>query len=144
MILRGQLWTLRKSERRANWERQGKPGKRGLEGDFAKYKNCFDLRLSFRTARDYWQITNHRSFKAGIDELHKHGLIDILHQGGGFEGDAGRYAISERWMRYDEPNFLWPRLNPDPATGDRLAGDLRGSIPDRRRSDQPRETGGGR
>jgi hypothetical protein len=110
---------LKKVERKARADAMGKPGKRSPHpnSDLINKENWNNLTLSYRWLMDYWNLKNARTIKAAFDELHEVGLIDILHVGGGSEGDQSIYAMSERWRRYGERDFKWPVLEPDPKTG---------------------------
>ena len=48
---------------------------------------------------------NKPRFHSAIKELVEKGLIDITHSGGGYNGDKSLYAISDRWRKYDSPEF---------------------------------------
>jgi len=44
-------------------------------------------------------------FRDALKEIVEKGFIDITHSGGGFDGDKSKYAIVERWLKYDTPEF---------------------------------------
>lgn len=48
-----------------------------------------------------------------VDELFQKGLIDIPHAGGGLDGDATRYSISNRWHEWSKTNFKKLSRNQD-------------------------------
>ncbi len=45
-------------------------------------------------------INSNDTFTKAIDKLVEVGFIDISHQGG--SNDESLYAISDRWMKYDQ------------------------------------------
>lgn len=49
-------------------------------------------------------ITSPR-FRRALAELVARGFLDVAHHGGGLEGDASKYAISERWRSYGAADF---------------------------------------
>ena len=49
-------------------------------------------------------ITSPR-FRRALKQLVAKGFLDVAHRGGGLEGDATKYAISERWRAYGTPGF---------------------------------------
>ena len=54
-------------------------------------------------ARDFG-ISSKR-FARALSQLVEKGFLDIEHHGGGCEGDATRYALSERWRAYGTADF---------------------------------------
>ena len=120
-ILRSQLIDkkLSKAERKARANSMGKPGMHtpNANSDFINKRNWNELRLSYRKLMNYWGLKNARTIKVSFTELHEHGLIDIIHKGGGFEGEPAIYAMSERYEKYGLADFEWPILEPDPHTG---------------------------
>jgi hypothetical protein len=58
------------------------------------------------------------SFMRSLDELIKKGFIDVAHSGsGGAKGDKSKYVISERWRKYDTPDFIEASRPKDMRTG---------------------------
>lgn len=47
-----------------------------------------------------------KRFTRAIDQLVARGFLDIAHRGGGLEGDASCYALSERWRMYGTVEFV--------------------------------------
>ena len=45
------------------------------------------------------------SFVRALNELVEKGFVDITHSGQGFQGDKSTYAVSNRWRKFDTPEF---------------------------------------
>jgi len=60
--------------------------------------------FSYAEAKRDFGITSPR-FRRALEELVEKGFLDVAHAGGGTEGDATLYAISDRWRSYDKPDF---------------------------------------
>jgi hypothetical protein len=63
------------------------------------------ITFGWNEARDKWGLTFSR-FSRALDQVVKYGFIDIAHAGGGCEGDASLYAISERWKDFGTDKFI--------------------------------------
>ena len=46
-----------------------------------------------------------RAFTYSLDALIDHGFIDIVVHGGGLEHMSTRYGLSDRWKKWDAPDF---------------------------------------
>ena len=44
-------------------------------------------------------------FKRAVDQLVRHGFLDIVHLGGGMLGNATIYGLSKRWEKYGTEQF---------------------------------------
>lgn len=66
--------------------------------------NNGELQYSYKTALEAG-ITR-PAFARAIDTLISHGFLDIAHLGsGGRDRDASLYSLSDRWMKWDTPEF---------------------------------------
>lgn len=54
-----------------------------------------------------------QQFLRARDELVEKGFIDIVHAGGGMEGDCSRYKISERYLKFGQPDFEYAERKKD-------------------------------
>lgn len=53
-----------------------------------------------------------------LDQLIKHGFIDIIKQGnGGVKGDKSLYSISDRWKKFGTPEFIQVERRKDKRGG---------------------------
>jgi hypothetical protein len=50
-------------------------------------------------------------------ELVEHGFIDVTNEGGIYDGDTAKYSISERWRKYDTPEFEFKTISKDKRQG---------------------------
>jgi len=66
--------------------------------------NAKELIFTYTEANDKWEITN-RQFTPAIDQLIKYGFIDIVTPGGELFKSATVYGLSERWRKYNLPEF---------------------------------------
>ena len=62
------------------------------------------ITFGWREAEKKWGMSKGR-FGRALDQLVQFGFIDIEHSGGGCEGDASLYAISDRWRDYGKDTF---------------------------------------
>jgi len=66
--------------------------------------NNGEIEFPYDEAQDQFGITKPR-FTRAIDQLIKHGFLDIAKPGGGICGVKTLYSISERWQKFDTPDF---------------------------------------
>jgi hypothetical protein len=69
-----------------------------------EFVNNGELRFGYAEAKHDFGISIPR-FRRALAELVARGFLDVAHHGGGLEGDVSKYAISERWRRYGQPDF---------------------------------------
>ena len=89
-------------------KRQGKPGKRG-----PVIINNGEIVFTYDEAEKKCRISRKR-FGRALRELMAKGFIDIAASGTGVHKVETWYAISERWRKYDTPQFKeveWPKPN---------------------------------
>jgi DNA-binding MarR family transcriptional regulator len=60
--------------------------------------------FTYSEAKEKYGISTPR-FRRAINNLIRKGFIDINHLGGGMSGDASKYYISDRWMKYGTEEF---------------------------------------
>lgn len=68
-------------------------------------QNNGEIIFTWSEAKKKYGLT-HARFGRALDQLVGYGFIDIEHPGGGCEGDASLYAISDRWRDYGTDKFV--------------------------------------
>jgi len=84
--------------------REGKPGRGQQRRSPYRIANNGRLVFSYQEALHKYGFTSPR-FRRALEELVEKGFLDVAHAGGGTEGDATLYAISDRWRSYGTPDF---------------------------------------
>lgn len=92
------FWQMAEYDRKAK-----KAGTESPVGRTDKIKNNGELSFTYQEAG--WRGMNARRFSRALKELYRLGFIDISHLGRGIRGDYTRYAISDRWRKYDTPEW---------------------------------------
>lgn len=67
--------------------------------------NNGEIVFTYAEAKEKYKITFPR-FQRALDDLIKHGFIDIKHHGGGLFKDCTKYHISNRWELFGEKDFI--------------------------------------
>jgi hypothetical protein len=67
--------------------------------------NNGEITFTYREAKQNFGITSSR-FARGLDELIGKGFIDIIETGQGIHRLTTKYAISERWRKYNTDEFV--------------------------------------
>ena len=83
--------------------RMVKLGKKGKEKWVIS--NNGEIVFPYAEAKEKFGITPPR-FQRALDQLVEHGFIDIAHLGGGMVKDISKYAISDRWGKYETDDFI--------------------------------------
>ncbi len=83
--------------------KMGRTGRKGHERWICQ--NNGQIVFSWSEAKKRYGLSLAR-FGRALDQLVKYGFIDIEHAGGGCEGDASLYAISDRWRDYGTGKFI--------------------------------------
>ena len=74
-------------------------------------KNNGNILFPYLEAKKRFGIHSNTHLRA-LRELQEHGFIDVNHFGGGMDGDATTFFISNRWKQYGSPDFVekeWPK-----------------------------------
>jgi len=97
-----------------------KPRAHLLIQDFLGKRQLF--KQKGKKGREAWEILNNgkieftyseaklkgyspRQFSEALTEIVGHGFIDVTESGGIYDGHKSKYAISERWRKYDTDEF---------------------------------------
>ena len=87
-----------------------KYGKRGKKretdspiGRIDRIENNGELSFTYQEAG--WRGMNAKRFSRALKDLHRLGFIDIKELGRGVKGKYTKYAISNRWEKYDTPDW---------------------------------------
>jgi len=67
--------------------------------------NNGEIVFPYAEAKEKFGITPPR-FQRALDQLVEHGFIDMAHLGGGMVKDISKYAISDRWGKYETDDFI--------------------------------------
>jgi hypothetical protein len=76
--------------------------------------NANEIEFTYLEASKKFGITNSR-FTRAIDDLIAKGFIEIVHHGGCYQKDKTRYGLSERWRRFNTPEFSAVSRPKDPV-----------------------------
>jgi len=68
-------------------------------------KNNGEIVLTYAETTKRFEIAR-STFRNSIDQLVQLGFIDIAHHGGGLLKDCSKYAISDRWEKYGNREFI--------------------------------------
>ena len=78
--------------------------------------NNGEIEYTYSEAKRKRGFTKQR-FHSAIKELVEKGLIDIARPGGGYDGEKSLYSISDRWKKYDTPEFESVTMRRDTRQG---------------------------
>ncbi len=81
-----------------------------------KIANNGNIEFTYSEAKKYLGFTKPR-FHGALKDLVERGLIDVTHSGGGFDGDKSLYGCSDRWRKYDTPEFEFKTIPKDNRQG---------------------------
>ena len=71
--------------------------------------------LPFNEAQAVLGINSKDTLYSAIRQLVRYGFVDILDYGNYYRSKMARYAISNRWMKYDTAGFIKVEYRPQPA-----------------------------
>lgn len=77
--------------------------------------NNGEIEFTYLEAKNKYGISE-TAFRDAIDELMKLGFIDIVESGAGVYKAKNLYAISNRWRKYDTPEYEPPKARPKGPT----------------------------
>jgi len=81
-------------------------GRNGQRGETVILNNG-QIEYSYTEALNKAPSISRVKFVKALDQLIKHGFIDIVKQGnGGVKGDKSLYSISDRWKIFGTPEFI--------------------------------------
>ena len=80
--------------------------KRGKPKRKKEYFTANQGRITFSYAEAASKGIGSYGFRDALDELIEKGFIDITHSGGAYEMDVSRYAISDRYKKYGQHDFI--------------------------------------
>jgi DNA-binding PadR family transcriptional regulator len=84
-------------------KKKRKPGTDSPIGRIDKITNNGEISFTFQQAE--WRGVKPRTFYRVVRKLHRLGFIDIATQGRGKKNEFTKYALSDRWKRYDTPEW---------------------------------------
>lgn len=90
------------------------PAKRGKRRYFIS--NNGEIEFTYSEAERKLGFSKPR-FRDALKELVEKGLIDVTHSGGGYDGNKSLYAVSDRWSKYDTPEFERKTFEKDTREG---------------------------
>ena len=85
------------------WEKLSHYSVRAYIHVAAKYNGKNENNLSF-TYKEASKIMNTHTYKKAIDELVRYGFLDMKRSGACY-GKCNIFGLSERWKKYDTPEF---------------------------------------
>ena len=98
------IWFWQKVKYGKRGKKRGK--KSGTEspiGRIDRIENNGELSFTYQEAG--WRGMNAKRFSRALKDLHRLGFIDITRLGRGVKGEYTKYAISNRWQKYDTPDW---------------------------------------
>ncbi|MFA6148646.1 MAG: hypothetical protein WC899_10610 [bacterium] len=82
------------------------PKKKGLESPVGKIDKILNNgKISFTYQEAGWRGLSSQQFSHALKELFRLGFIDVPHLGRGIQGDYTKFALSNRWKKYDLPGW---------------------------------------
>ena len=83
--------------------------KRKMKKDKTKHRrwvviNNGEIEFTYTEAEDRWGVSR-SAFQRALKQLVDKGFIDVEFRGSGVCGSSNRYAISERWRKWDTDDF---------------------------------------
>ena len=94
------MWVLNRFYQKIKWTPSPKRAARLRLSDI---RNNGEIIFSYREAIEYGVTRS--TFAKAIKKLVEKGFIDITRQGGHYGNMPTHYSISDRWKKYDTPDF---------------------------------------
>ena len=80
--------------------------RKGMESPVGKIDRILNNgKISFTYQEAGWRGLSSQQFSHALKDLFRFGFIDVPHLGRGIQGDYTKFALSNRWKKYDLPGW---------------------------------------